>query len=99
MRHGQMILGELHIAVNQQIEVDGARPPAARAGTVAAQQGFHMQAHIQQRVGGKGGVEQRAGVEKIILIRIAPRRGDVKLCARDNAPGAVLFQLSARVKG
>ena len=77
VRHHQSRLIEHSIAVEQQVEIEGARP--VPFGPHAIQRLFHLQQHVQQRARRQVGLQLGGGVEVFPLPRwSADRFGFVK---------------------
>src|SRR5690348_11498823 len=74
MRHGQARLVDHDVAVQEQVEVDRARPPVG-LGTLASELALDLEETLEQRARLELGLELRDGVQEPRLIRVAPRLG------------------------
>ncbi len=85
MRQLQPAAGLRHALIGQHVDIDGARSPALLA--LALHVALDAEAGVEQRLGGKRRLHQRAGVEEPVLVGLAPRRRAIE--PRDGGDAAI----------
>ncbi len=76
---------EDHVAVEEHIEVEGARAVGNAVGAVAAEAVLNGQQSFEEGLGLEAGFEGDGGVEKLRLIGVADGLGGVVGRSRDDA--------------